>query len=88
MLFIRRIKIKNVKAIFIIALISLLFSSGIAHGAGSVSGTISYSGTQTGTIYVAAFTSALTCSHSNTGNPYAYVKLSSVGAYTLSDLPG
>ena len=54
--------------------------------AGSISGTVSYSGSPTGTIYVAAFTSPISCASPNP-QPYKYIEIPSPGSYTLPDLP-
>ena len=66
--------------------LSIIFSASIAYGAGSISGVISYNGSQTGAIYVAAATSPLSC---NGPNPsvYTYTEILSLGSYTLSNLP-
>jgi hypothetical protein len=55
--------------------------------AGTITGTLSYSGLQTGATYVAVFTSPINCSPPNPQTPFEYVELSSLGAYTISDLP-
>src|SRR3989338_6621916 len=76
------------KTTIFIVIFSLLFSSVIsAYGDGSISGTVLYSGTQTGAIYAATFTSPLSCTPPNPDEPYKYIELSSLGSYTLSGLP-
>lgn len=54
-----------------------------ATATGSISGTISYSGSQTGTIYIQAWQSDPTMY----GNPNYLTSISSTGSYLLSNLP-
>jgi hypothetical protein len=54
---------------------------------GSISGTLSYSGSQTGTIYAAVFTTPLSCVGPNTGDPFSVVGMSSPGTYEILGLP-
>lgn len=54
--------------------------------AGSISGTVSYSGSQTGTIYAAVFTAPPSCSGSISQNPFSSLQVPS-GSYAISGLP-
>ena len=64
-------------------LVLAMATTGIA---ASISGALSYSGLQTGTIYSAAFTSPLNCSPPNP-SPYTYAEIPALGSYNLSGLP-
>jgi len=57
--------------------------------AASISGTVSYNGSQSGSIVVAAFTYPLTCSgpYDADPNPYSLVELETLGNYTIPNLP-
>ena len=57
-----------------------------AASVGSISGTISYSGSQTGAILVGVFSSPVSCAGTNS-QPSATVQLSVLGGYTISSLP-
>jgi YVTN family beta-propeller protein len=70
----------------IIIMLSMVFLSGLVYGAGSVSGTVSYSGSKTGAIYAAAFTSLPACTAPNP-EPYTFAEIPALGNYTLSGLP-
>lgn len=52
-------------------------------GNGAISGTISYSGVQTGAIYAGFFTTPLSCTGENQGDPVADMMLPSLGAYSF-----
>lgn len=69
-----------------LALVAIMLAIGVcdlqAVETGSISGTISYSGTQTGTIDVGAFTDP-----NFSGEPDYFVEDISLGDYTLSNLP-
>ena len=57
--------------------------------AASISGTVTYEGSQSGSIVVAAFNYSLTCSgpYAADPNPYNIVELETFGNYTIPDLP-
>ncbi len=64
-----------------------IYADNVSDSTGSISGMIAYSGSQTGTVYVGAFTSLLSCSPPNSGGPVYNVDMSSPGSYTLPGLP-
>jgi hypothetical protein len=77
------------KTVFFIAAFIFMATSGLygtAYAEGTVSGTVSYSSAQTGTIFIAAFTSPLSCP-SPDPDLYTKTEIPSPGAYTLSGLP-
>jgi len=55
--------------------------------AASISGTISYSGSQTGSILVAAFDSPISCGAVNPPEDPYTAELDTIGSYTISNLP-
>ena len=63
-------------------------SSSVTVFAASISGTVSYSGTQTGATYVAVFTFPLSCTSPNpVSNPFSYIEIPTPGDYTIAPLP-
>jgi hypothetical protein len=54
--------------------------------AASISGSVSYEGSQSGSIVVAVFLSPFSCEGQNSVDPYDMVELESLGDYTLSGL--
>jgi hypothetical protein len=77
------VAVKNCMSCLCIFLLAVSVSS--AWGVGSIAGTVSYGGTQTGSVVVAAFDSPLSCSAPNP-DPVAYTQLASPGSYELSGL--
>ncbi len=80
---------KRLKILCILLTLLLFSFSGflaLAQAAGSISGTISYSGTQTGPIYAVLFTSPISCSPPNPDD-YAVIELPTLGNYSFPDLP-
>jgi len=56
-------------------------------GHGTISGTISYAGSKTGTIYVGFFTTPISCTGPNPDQPVADMILPSLGSYSYPYLP-
>ncbi len=66
-------------------LLFLATSVSTAWGTSSISGTVSYNGSHTGTIYVALFTEPISCTATNP-HPLSAIQLSEMGSYQISGL--
>jgi hypothetical protein len=61
-------------------------SAASAWGAGSIAGTLSYNGNQTGTPIIAVFTSPVSCSATNP-SPFSFIQNTGLGSYQITGLP-